>query len=61
MSLTRNDQPFKDEFNFSIDSVFSNPQVIKANTIPILPNAFLLLDTSNFLLLDGTQFLLLGT
>lgn len=59
--LTRNDQPYLDGFNFSVDSVFNNVQVIKADTTPILPNEFLLLDGSPFLLLDGTFFLLLGT
>lgn len=61
--LTRNDQPFGYEFNFGIDSVFNNIQTMKANSIPILPNAFLLLDSplDFFLLLEGSQLLLLGT
>ena len=59
--LPRNDQPYKSGFNFSVDSVFNNVQIIKADTIPILPNEFLLLDGEPFLLLDGTNFLLLGT
>jgi len=58
---SRNDQPNIINFNFAVNSVFGNYNVEAANTIPILPNAFLLLDTTNFLLLDGTQLLLLGT
>lgn len=59
----RNDQPNIDNFNFAVNSVFNNLQVEKANTIPILPNQFLLLDSplDFFLLLDGTDLLLLGT
>lgn len=57
----RNDQPYLDNFNFGVDSVFNNVEVKKADTIPVVNNAFLLLDTSFFLLLDGTNFLLLGT
>lgn len=59
--LSRNDQPYGDSFNFLTDSVFNNIQVIKAETIPILPNNFLLLDSEDLLLLDGSFFLLLGT
>lgn len=59
--LPRNDQPYKSGFNFGIDSVCNNIQVIRADTIPILPNEFLLLDAEPLLLLDGTNFLLLGT
>ena len=59
--LSRNDQPNIKKFNFATDSVFGNINVEAANAVPILPNAFLLLDTTNFLLLDGTQLLLLGT
>jgi hypothetical protein len=61
--LLRNDQPNIDNFNFGVDNVLNNLQFIKANSIPILPNAFLLLDSplDFFLLLDGTQLLLLGT
>lgn len=59
--LSRNDQPNIDGFNFGVDSVFNNINVIKANSIPILPNEFLLLDNTPFRLLDGTDFLLLGT
>lgn len=59
--LSRSDQPYLDTFNFSVDSVFSSPQVEFAESIPILPNNFLLLDTTFFLLLDGTDLLLLGT
>lgn len=58
--MQRNDQPYKDHFNFGTDSVFNNMFVIPAETIPILPNQFLLLDTEFFLLLDGSNFLLLG-
>ena len=60
---TRNDQPDITNFNFGVDSTFNNVQVIKADIIPILPNAFLLLDSplDFLLLLDGTQMLLLGT
>jgi len=58
---SRNDQPNIINFNFSVDSVFNNLAFEKADTIPILPNQFVLMDTSNFLLLDGTSFLLLGT
>lgn len=58
---SRNDQPNIYGFNFGIDSVFNNPQVIKSNSTPILPNMFLLLNTMPLLLLDGTNFLLLGT
>ena len=59
--LTRNDQPFLSDFNFGVDSIFNNPYVMKSETIPILPNAFLLLDTEYLFLLDGSNFLLLGT
>lgn len=59
--LSRNDQPYEDNFNFIVDSVFNNVQTVMAETVPVLPNAFLLLDSENFNLLDGTQFLLLGT
>jgi hypothetical protein len=59
--LTRNDQPYLDNFNFGVDSVFNNISVEAADVIPILPNQFLLLDTEFFLLLDGTNLLLLGT
>ena len=61
--LARNDQPYMADFNLGVDSVFNNVQVIKANTIPILPNQFLLLDSplDFFLILDGTDLLLLGT
>jgi hypothetical protein len=58
---SHNDQPFTDNFNFGVDSVFNNIQVVRADVIPILPNEFLLLDGEPFLLLDGTNFLLLGT
>lgn len=57
----RNDQPNIDHFNFGTDSVFNNLELIKASHTPILPNAFLLLNTMPLLLLDGTNFLLLGT
>lgn len=57
----RNDQPYISDFNFGVDSVFNNVEVKKADVIPVIPNAFLLLDTTYFLLLDGTNFLLLGT
>lgn len=59
---TRNDQPFESLFNFGIDSVFNSISSIDAET-PILPNNFLLLDSSLdfFLLLDGSDLLLLGT
>jgi hypothetical protein len=59
----RDDQPYLETFNFGMDSVFNNIQNIKANTIPILPNIFLLLPSplDIFLLLDGTDLLLLGT
>jgi len=61
--LSRNDQPYLDGFNFGMDSVFNNVQVTKADVTPILPNAFLLLDSPMdfLLLLDGSNFLLLGT
>jgi hypothetical protein len=59
--LTRNDQPYMTDFNFGVDSVMNNVQVIKSETIPILPNQFLLLDTEFFLLLDGENFELLGS
>lgn len=60
---TRNDQPDINNFNFGVDSVFNNIQVMKADVVPILPNSFLLLDSplDFLLLLDGSQFLLLGT
>lgn len=58
---TRLDQPNINEFNFGVDSVFNNIAVITADIIPVIPNAFLLLDNSDFLLLDGTQLLLLGS
>jgi hypothetical protein len=57
---SRDDQPNINAFNFGVDSVFNNISVIAADIIPILPNEFLLLDTTNFLLLDGTELLLLG-
>lgn len=57
----RNDNPYISDFNFGVDSVFNNVEVKKANTIPVIPNAFLLLDGTYFLLLDGSNFLLLGT
>jgi hypothetical protein len=57
----RNDHPNINNFNFSTDSVFNNIQMGTADVVPILPNAFLLLDTEYFFLLDGTNFLLLGT
>ena len=59
--LHRNDQPYESDFNFGVDSVFNNVAVIKADVIPILPNAFLLLDSEFFNLLDGTNMILLGT
>lgn len=73
--LVRNDQPggfgfnfgagssFNAGFNFGVDSVFNSTEVMQAETIPILPNQFLLLDSplDFFLLLDGTDLLLLGT
>lgn len=59
--LSRNDQPYLDAFNFGVDSVFNNVQVVQAEVVPILPNQFLLLDTEFFFLLDGSSFLLLGT
>jgi hypothetical protein len=60
--LTRNDQPYTDNFNFGTDSVFNCIALKKANS-NILTNAFLLLDSplDYFLLLDGTVFLLLGS
>lgn len=58
--LSRNDQPYLDNFNFGMNSVFNSIQVVKANTIPILPNQFLLLNTEFLMLLDGSNFLLLG-
>lgn len=57
----RNDNPYMSDFNFAVDSVFNNVEVKKADVIPVIPNAFLLLDGSYFLLLDGTNLLLLGT
>lgn len=59
--LSRNDQPYMSIFNFGIDSVFNSVPTVMAETIPILPNQFFLLDTENFNLLDGSSFLLLGT
>lgn len=61
--LTRNDQPVGYTLNFAVDNLFIESFATKANNSPILPNAFLLLDSplDNFLLLDGTQLLLLGT
>lgn len=59
--LSRNDQPYLAEFNFGVDSVFNNVQMINAQTTPVLPNQFLLLDSTFFLLLDGSDLLLLGT
>lgn len=58
--LVRNDQPYGALFNFGVDSVFNSVQVVQAETIPILPNQFLLLDSEFFMLLDGENFLLLG-
>jgi hypothetical protein len=58
--LSRNDQPNINGFNFGTDSVLNNIQVMKADIIPVIPNAFLLLDGTDFLLLDGTELLLLG-
>lgn len=57
----RNDQPNIVNFNFGVDSVFNNVVEYPNSTTPTIPNAFLLLDTTNFLLLDGSNFLLLGT
>lgn len=59
--LPRNDQPYMVDFNFGVDSVMNNVQVMKADVIPIIPNQFLLLDSEFFMLLDGSNFLLLGT
>lgn len=59
--LTRNDQPYRGNFNFSVDSAFNNVQATISRSIPILPNQFLLLDTEFFMLLDGENFLLLGS
>lgn len=59
--LSRNDQPNINNFNFGVNSVFNNIEVGIADIVPIIPNAFLLLDNSFFFLLDGSQFLLLGT
>ncbi len=59
--LSRNDQPYGDSFNFAVDSVFNNVEVMKAASTPILPNNFLLLNGMNFALLDGSNLLLLGT
>jgi predicted PurR-regulated permease PerM len=58
---SRNDQPNINNFNFAINSVFNNIQMGIADVVPILPNAFLLLDDTFFFLLDGTNLLLLGT
>lgn len=57
----RNENPYIENFNFGVDSVFNNVEVKKANSAPVINNAFLLLNGSYFLLLDGTNFLLLGT
>lgn len=57
----RNDNPYVNDFNFGVDSVFNSVEAKKANTIPVINNAFLLLDGTFFMLLDGTNFLLLGT
>jgi hypothetical protein len=57
------DQPNIPMFNFATDSVFNNIQMGIANTVPILPNDFLLLPNplDFFLLLTGENLLLLGT
>lgn len=49
-------------FNFSVDSVFNSVPTVMADITPILPNAFLLLESpiSFFLMLSGAQLLLLG-
>lgn len=59
--LSRNDNPNIPNFNFGTESVFNNIIEYPASSVPSVPNAFLLLDTTYFLLLDGTNFLLLGT
>jgi hypothetical protein len=64
--LTRNDQPLgfglnfanESNFNFAIDSIFTNNSNITGGSLPP-GNAFLLLDNSVFLLLDGSDLLLL--
>jgi hypothetical protein len=58
---SHNDQPFLSDFNFGIDSVFNNTKVMRSDVVPVIPNAFLLLDGEYFFLLDGTNLLLLGT
>lgn len=58
--LSRNDQPYEDNFNFGVDNLFLKNYSIKSLSItPPSGNDFLLLDGSNFLLLDNTNMLLL--
>jgi hypothetical protein len=54
---SRNDGPGITNFNFGVDSVFTNQ---RGNNAGLTENEFLLLDEEQFLLLDGTDFLLLG-
>lgn len=50
---------FQPNFNFAVDSVFTQiDHELKAPFPPVVGN-FLLLDNSNFLLLDGTNLTLL--
>jgi len=55
---SRDDVPNIQNFNFAVDSVFTNQ---RASNSGLTSNEFLLLDGEQFLLLDGTDFLLLGT
>jgi len=56
----RNNDINIDNFNFSVDSIFTVIQKTPGTNVPPTGDAFLLLEGDNFLLLDGTNFLLLG-
>lgn len=57
--LSRNDPPNIDNFNFGVDSVFTNSIEYPSKALPLL-NVFLLLEHTGFLLLGGGELLLLS-
>lgn len=62
-SPSNHNWPFEPNYNFGVDSVFTDRIFSTGNTIPPppppAPGYFLLLDGTNVLLLDGTDFDLL--
>ena len=56
-----NDQPAIIDFNFAVNSVFSNVSTYDSNNHPIIEDGFLLLDDEAFFLLDESWFLLLSS